>query len=94
MNTGVGNTTITLPSRGEYDVDVDGSIGNLTILIPESIAARIDVNTGIGSVDVDNAFRRDGDKYISPSFSEAKNQVTLDVNGGIGSIEIRQIAQQ
>ena len=94
VNTGVGNTTVMLPSRGEYDVDIDAGIGNLSILIPETIAAHIDVDTGIGAVDVDDAFRRNDDKYISPGFSDAKHQVTLDVNGGIGSIEIRQLEEQ
>lgn len=94
LNAGVGSTTTTLPGRGHFMVDIDGGVGGITVLIPDTLAAHITVDTGIGSVDVDEAFAHRGDAYVSSDFEAADDQVTLTVNGGVGSIEIRQIAQR
>ena len=94
LDIGIGETEITMPRRGILDANINGGIGELTILIPSSMAAKIDVDTGIGQVEVEGDFERDDDSYISPDFERSDHRITLDVDSGIGSVHIRQLASE
>jgi hypothetical protein len=90
VNTGVGQTTLTLPQQGQMQVRVNGGIGETVVIIPAGMAARIEATTGLGQVHVIGNYQRNGKISISPDFESAANRVDLIVNGGIGSITIRQ----
>jgi signal transduction histidine kinase len=94
IDTGVGETTITLPGRGAYSARVNGGVGEVTVLIPDTIAARIQADAGIGSVDVQGDYLHEGDEYLSPGYNTAEQKVELDIDGGVGSIAVRQIQQR
>jgi hypothetical protein len=94
IDTGVGETTITLPGRGDFSAQVNGGVGEATVLIPDTIAARIRADAGIGSVNVQGDYLRDGEEYISPDYETAEHKVELDIDGGVGSITVRQIQQR
>jgi len=94
IDTGVGETTITLPGRGDFRAQINGGVGEMTVLIPDTIAARIQANAGIGSVDVQGDYRHDGEEYISPDYDNAEHKVDLKIDGGVGSITVRQIEQR
>ncbi len=91
---GVGKTTVTLPGQGNFRAKVEGGVGQVIIYVPASLAVRIEANAGIGSVDVSGNFVREGQAYLTPGYDKADGKVELDVNGGIGSIEIHQIEQK
>jgi hypothetical protein len=91
VNLGAGEAVLTLPSEGEFEANVDGGVGDVTILIPEMMAARIEVDQGVGDVDVDAAFEREDDRYVSANYEDAENRVELEVNMGVGSVRIEQI---
>jgi hypothetical protein len=90
VNTGVGQTTLTLPQQGQVQARINGGIGETIVVIPAGMAARIEATTGLGQVHVAGNYQRDGKVSISPGYQSAANRVDLIVNGGIGSITIRQ----
>jgi hypothetical protein len=94
IDTGVGETTVTLPEQGDFQGTINGGVGELTIEIPSSLAVRINADAGIGSVDVQGDFTENGDIYTSATYADAEEQVELEVDGGVGSITIRQIKKQ
>jgi hypothetical protein len=57
--------------------------------VPPGVAARIRGSMGVGTLSVDQSRfpRRDGG-YESADFETAVNRVELDVEGGVGSVEV------
>ncbi|MEZ4863790.1 MAG: LiaF-related protein [Caldilineaceae bacterium] len=94
VDTGVGSVEITLPARGNFTASLHGGVGELAVLIPDTVAARITANAGIGSVQVDGDYSHQGGVYTSPNYDSAVDRVDLSVDGGIGSISVRQISQR
>ncbi len=93
INGGVGNVTVKLPATGRFDLKLDGGVGKITVIIPEALAARIRIDDGLGSTGVTGNFEKRDDEYVSAGFANAANRVEINVDGGIGRIEIRQAAE-
>ncbi|HNR47425.1 MAG TPA: DUF5668 domain-containing protein [Anaerolineaceae bacterium] len=91
LETGASSTEITLPGRaGQTHVEVEAGAATVKLRVPEGVAARIKAETGLSSVTVDTArFPRQGDVYISPNYDMAANRVDIDIEGGVGSFDIR-----
>lgn len=85
---GVGNLDLDL--RGtpthDYDVQVKGGIGNAKIHLPAQTNIIADAKGGIGHIEGHNLVKRDG-QWVSKT-SDAKVTVHLDIQGGIGNIEL------
>jgi len=94
VDTGVGETTITLPARGAFAATINGGVGQITILAPDTLALRIRAEAGLGSVNVEGDYQQTDERYVSPNYDQAKDKVELAVEGGIGSIIIRQIKKR
>lgn len=89
VNSGVGQIDLTLPERGQFSGRINGGIGETIITIPAGVAARLTIQRGLGSIDTPTDFIRRGAVYESPGYAEATNRIELNVNGGIGAIEVR-----
>ena len=89
IGTGVGAMTIDLPAFGRYDATVDTGVGATTIRIPSGTAVRIATSRGLGAIHVTGNLDRNGDQYVSPSWSTAEHRVDLRVNSGVGAVSIR-----
>lgn len=90
MRTGASATELTLPAKaGHTRANVKAGIASVRIRIPDGVAARIKVGGGVSSVNVDGSrFPRSGDVYRSADYDTAENKVDLDVETGVGSLEI------
>jgi hypothetical protein len=89
-NIGVGTTTLTMPAQGQVQAQVNGGVGETTIIIPAGVAARITAAAGLGTIHVPSGYQLQGKVYRSPGYDTAENRVDMQVNGGVGSITIRQ----
>ncbi len=89
VSTGVGRTTVRLPARGEFSVKIDGGVGEVIVWLPKGLEARIHVDTGLGNFNAPSGFAQEGDDYVSPGYDEADNRVDIDIDAGIGNIEVR-----
>lgn len=90
---GVGQATVKLPMRGRFDVEIDGGVGEITLIISQGLAARVRVDGGLGGVSVDGNFNRRDREYTSPNYSSAENRANIQVDGGVGRIVIREVAE-
>jgi hypothetical protein len=90
---GVGQVTVRLPAEGRYNVGVDGGLGELILIVPEELGVRVRVNGGLGSVSVKGEFERKDREYTTPGFSSAENRAEVDIDGGLGRIEIRRATE-
>ena len=90
VDAGVGTVQINAPQLGSTTMRLNGGVGNLRVTIPPSVGARIRANKGIGSMRVDEArFPKAGNVYQSVDFASAANKIDIEVDGGVGSVEIR-----
>ncbi len=90
VDTGIGTLTITTPRTGVTTMRVNGGVGSVMVAIPQGVAARIRVDSGIGATRVDQArFPKLGEVYQSADYAGAANRIDIEVDGGVGSIDIR-----
>jgi hypothetical protein len=88
-NVGVGEVRIDLqgkPAR-DYTVSVNGGVGHAIIYLPRSVAIIATAHGGIGHIDMRGLEKR-GDTWINPSHENAPVTIHVNVNGGIGEIEL------
>jgi hypothetical protein len=90
VNMGVGETTLTLPSQGQFQAVVDGAIGQTTLVIPQGMAARITVDTGLASSQLPSGYQKQDNVYTSPNFESADNRVEIKADQAIGNLVVRQ----
>ncbi|HOX46905.1 MAG TPA: DUF5668 domain-containing protein [Myxococcota bacterium] len=88
VDCGVGQVRLELPGRGRYRAQVEGGVGRLEVLLPRGFPVRVEARTGLGAVSVSGDFQRDGERYISPGFEAASERLELEVEGGVGAIDI------
>lgn len=90
IDAGVGNINVTVPKMGNTSVRINGGVGAVTVTIPDGVAASIRVDGGLGGTRVNESrFPRFGDVYQSADYAGAANKIDLEVDGGIGSINIQ-----
>jgi hypothetical protein len=96
LNLEVGAGDVEIDLTGDRNVDLDGDIqggvGKLTILLPEDIGVKVYINGGLGSINTD-ALTQAADGYVNSSYGESSTSITLDIEGGVGDIELREYAQ-
>jgi predicted membrane protein len=90
VNAGIGRVHITTPQRGKMTMRLDGGVGDVHVTIPEGVAARVQVDRGIGTVRVtETRFPKTGNVYQSTNWERAEHQITIQISGGIGTVEVR-----
>jgi hypothetical protein len=91
VHTGASATKVSLPiSAGYTRVSCEAGMAGLEIQVPSSVAARIHYRGGLSSITVNTSrFPRSGDVYQSADYDMAANKVDIDVQMGVGSVDIR-----
>lgn len=89
VNAGVGEVEVRLPASGAYSVDINGGVGALTLELPANVEARVHVDTGLGEVTVDRRFTKRGNEYVTAGYDSADGRVEIEIDGGVGSIEVK-----
>jgi hypothetical protein len=90
IDMGIGELVLDLSGdrKHSFDVILDGGIGSATIYLPEHIGVRARIDGGIGSIDA-RGFKKRGDIYTNDAFGKTDVSIDIDVDAGIGSIELR-----
>lgn len=90
LQTGASATDLTLPANaGQTRAVIRAGAASVIIRVPSAVAARIRAEGGLAAIKVDrNRFPRAGNVYQSPDYDTAINKVDVDIETGMGSIEI------
>lgn len=89
MNLGVGEVTVDLRRKLDHDLEakIHGGIGRAVVLVPAGgVEAR--AAGGIGHISVIGLEKKDG-RWIGKAGEGTRGRLRLEVQGGIGEIEIR-----
>jgi hypothetical protein len=91
LETGASATELTLPAAaGLTQVRIKSGVSSVKVRVPDGVAARIRTTGGLSSTEVDTLrFPQRGGFYESLDFETAENRAEIDVEMGVGSVEIR-----
>lgn len=93
---GVGDFTLDFSGELKHKayVDIDVGLGSLTILLPEDIGVRIRREGSFlssFSIDEDEFEKVESNIYESDNFGKTEGELILDIEVGLGSVEIEYI---
>lgn len=91
LQTGASATDLTLPANaGHTRVKISAGAASVTVRVPSGVAARVRVSGALAGITVDKSrFPREGGVYQSPDYDTAPNKVDVNIETGVGSIDIR-----
>jgi len=90
INMGAGDLTVNLTGKREQnlDVDIDGGVGHATLYLPQDIGVKVKIDGGIGSVSARGFYQRGG-SYTNDKYGKTGISITIDIDAGIGSIDLK-----
>ncbi len=91
VNFGVGEILLKLPPTGDYDINIDGGVGAVVIEAPAGLAVRVQTDAAIVARNIPPDYSRGNNRYTSPGYSDAGQQVDIHVGLGIGSITLQEV---
>jgi hypothetical protein len=91
LQTGASSTRITLPAVAGYTkAALHSGAASVSVRVPSGVAARIRARSGIAEVRVDrNRFPQVGDVYQSEDYDKAGNKVDIEIETGVGSVDVK-----
>jgi hypothetical protein len=88
VNAGVGALSVDISGekKNNLTAEINGGIGEVKLILPKQAGVKVKVS-GLGD------FKRDGFKkqegyYVNNAYGKASKNVEVEVNGGLGSIEL------
>ena len=86
---GVGQLDVDLRGvpRHSYNVSIHGGIGEATVRLSADAGIYAEAHGGIGSIKVRGLREEDG-HWVSPSYDRAGNKIRLEIQGGIGQVNV------
>jgi hypothetical protein len=91
IETGASSTRVRMPAAAGFTrAEVESGAASVNIFIPQGVAARIRTSGGLSSISVDTQrFPRTDGYYQSPDYETADNRIDMNLEMGVGSIEVR-----
>ena len=89
--TGASSTVVKMPrGAGRTSARIEAGAASVVVLVPDGVAARIQASMGLGSTDIDQRrFPFANGEYTSPDYATAPNQLSLRIEGGVGSLTVK-----
>ena len=90
LEAGVGEGTVDLsgPRPSDLDATIKAGVGKLTLVLPADVGVRVKAQAGLGHVNADG-LKADGDAWVNEAWGKTKTCVRVEVEGGIGEVEMR-----
>ncbi len=91
LQIGAGQVVLDLtgPRKSDLTVSVKGGVGQATIRLPKDIGVIAHASGGIGSIRTAGLHETDGE-YRNDAYDKSPHKIRVDVQGGIGEIELIQ----
>ena len=90
LEAGVGEGTVDLsgPRPSDLDATIKAGVGKLTLVLPADVGVRVKAQAGLVHVESDG-LKADGDDWVNETWGKTKTSVRVEVEGGIGEVELR-----
>ena len=73
--------------KQNFDGKIAGGVGTVTVRLPANIGVHVRATGGLGAVNAPG-FERDGDTYVNSAYGKSPVTLTLDITGGVGTINL------
>jgi hypothetical protein len=92
LQMGAGKTTVDLTGdyAQDFDASIEGGVGEATVLVPSEVGVRATAEGGLGKINA-KGFQREGDSYVNDSYGDSDVTLDVDVQGGVGQINLRVV---
>jgi hypothetical protein len=89
VHMGVGQLDLDLRGvpKHSYDVAIHGGIGQATVRVSPDAGIFAEAHGGIGSIKV-RGLQEENGHWVSPAYDKAQNKIHMEINGGIGQINV------
>lgn len=89
VNLGVGETHVDLTGDWKNDLvaGIHGGVNKATVRLPVDVGVRVHATGDIGQIRADN-LKQDDDTYVNDAYGKSKVTLHVDVQGGIGEINL------
>ena len=93
INAGMGSFELSLDGSWQRDalISIDMGIGSLELHVPEDLGFQLLKNSFLTSLDGVRNLVKEGNAYYSLNWDEADRNVTVDLDGALGSVTVRLI---
>jgi hypothetical protein len=92
LQMGAGKTTVDL--TGDYaqgfDASIQGGVGEATVLLPSEVGVEAKAEGGLGKIDA-KGLNRVGDSYVNDAYGESDVNLSVNVQGGVGQINLKLV---
>lgn len=90
LTAGEANLDMSGEWKNDLVANIKGGVGELNIKLPYDVGVRITISGLLGEINVP-FFNRDGKTYTNDLYGKTKNTLYVDINGGIGEINIEMV---
>src|SRR5215216_7875400 len=92
LKMGAGKTTVDL--TGDYaqsfDATIEGGVGDATLLLPSKVGVKAKSEGGLGKINAEG-LKKVGDSYVNDAYGESDVNLSVDVKGGVGQINLKVV---
>jgi hypothetical protein len=92
LQMGAGKTTVDL--TGDYaqsfDATIEGGVGEATVLLPSKVGVKAKAKGGLGKINAEG-LKKVGDSYVNDAYGESDVNLSVDVKGGVGEINLEVV---
>jgi hypothetical protein len=92
LEMGAGETTVDLTGdyTRDFDASIQGGVGEATVLLPSEVGVRARAQGGLGKINA-RGLKKEGDSYVNDAYTDSEVTLDVDVNGGVGQINLKVI---
>src|SRR5215203_7266495 len=89
---GAGKTTVDLSGvyTRDFDATIEGGVGQATVLLPSEIGVKAKAAGGLGKINA-KGLKKVGDSYVNGAYGESDTNLSVDVQGGVGQINLKVV---
>ncbi|QCR21263.1 toast rack family protein [Pontibacter sp. SGAir0037] len=91
INTGVGELDLDLSGNWNHNlaVEINGGIGSMNVKVPKGTGVSVQTSV-LGSKSL-NGFKKSGGVHKNSAYGKTKNTITIQISGGLGSIDVTEV---
>ncbi len=89
MGAGQVELDLTGPRDNDVNVSIKGGVGQVTVRLPKDVGVKAYAAGGIGSIRSEG-LHEEGKEYTNDALGKSPHTIKLDIQGGIGEIELIQ----
>src|SRR5215203_441449 len=92
LQMGAGKTTVDLTGdyAQDFDASIQGGVGEATVLLPSEVGVKAKAEGGLGKINA-KGLKRVGDSYVNDAYGESDVNLSVDVQGGVGEINLKVV---